>query len=156
MATIKPITEEGPELDSIRELFSAYHEELGENLCFQDFAAELANPLAKYAPPQGFIFLALENNTPAGCIALKPLAEPGVCEMKRLYVPPAFRSHGIGEQLVLRLLHEARNAGYHTMRLDTLHRLQPAIMLYRRHGFTDAQAYYTNSLPGVVYMEKKL
>lgn len=155
MVTIKKVLEEGCELDSVRNLFSAYNKELNENLCFQDFAAELGNPLLKYAAPNGFIFLALEEQTPAGCIALKPLEE-GVCEMKRLYVPPEFRGHGIGEQLVLLLIDEARKAGYHTMRLDTLERLQPAIKLYRRYGFTDARAYYHNPLPGVVYMEKKL
>jgi putative acetyltransferase len=155
MIQIKKITETGTDLDEIRILFSAYEKELGENLCFQDFGSELKNPLTKYAPPKGLLFLALENDNTAGCIALQPLEE-GVCEMKRLYVSPGFRSRGIGEKLVALLLEEAAKLGYITMRLDTLTRLQSAIKIYRAFGFTDVSAYYKNPLPGVVYMEKVL
>lgn len=156
MAQIKKIITEGEELDDIRRLFAAYEADLGENLCFQGFAAELDNPLAKYGTPGGALFLAAEENEPVGCIALQPLAEEGACEMKRLYVLPAFRGRGIGEQLVTHLLTEARVMGYQTMKLDTLNRLQSAIKMYHAFGFTDTSAYYQNPLPGVKYMEKRL
>ena len=42
------------------------------------------------------------------------------------------------------------------MVLDTLQKLQPAIKLYKKYGFTETTAYYQNPLPGVVYMEKLL
>lgn len=156
MAQIKKIIAEGEQLDSVRRLFAAYEAGLGENLCFQGFAAELDNPLKKYGAPCGALFLALEENEYVGCIALQPLAEEGACEMKRLFVEPAFRGRGIGEQLVAHLLTEARVLGYRTMKLDTLTRLQPAIKMYRAFGFTDISAYYENPLPEVVYMEKIL
>jgi putative acetyltransferase len=152
MIQIKKITEAGEDLDDVRILFGGYEKELGENLCFQNFAAELKNPLTKYAPPKGLLFIARENDNISGCIALQPLEE-GVCEMKRLYVSPCFRGIGIGEKLVALLLEEARKLGYTTMRLDTLSRLQSAIKIYRAFGFTDVSAYYKNPLPGVVYME---
>jgi putative acetyltransferase len=156
MPQIYRITGEGPQLEIVRTLFADYQQELGENLCFQNFDAEVANPLLKYAPPMGLLILAQQEDKPAGCIALQPLTEAGVCEMKRLYVPPGMRGKGIGEHLVVLLINEARLLGYHTMRLDTLTRLQSAIKIYKGFGFTEVAAYNNNPLPGVVYMEKKL
>ncbi len=57
-----------------------------------------------------------------GVVALRPLANPGVCEVKRLYVPSAFQGYRIGDQLVVALITEARTRGYHRMRLDSLRR----------------------------------
>lgn len=156
MLQVKKITEEGPELEAVRRLFSDYQEELGVDLCFQGFDRELAQPLSKYGAPNGVVFLAFYHNEPAGCIALKPLEEEGVCEMKRLYVPPVYRGHGIGEQLVTALLDAARELGYKTMKLDTLARLQSAIKMYKAYGFEEVPAYYNNPNEDVVYMEKKL
>lgn len=156
MLAIKKITEEGPNLDAIRRLFADYQEELNVDLCFQSFEKELEQPLVKYGPPKGALFLAVKDDEAAGCIALQPLAEAGICEMKRLYVPPGFRGRGIGEQLVTKLLDEARELGYHTMKLDTLNRLQSAIKMYKAYGFDEVSAYYYNPNEGVVYMEKNL
>jgi putative acetyltransferase len=156
MIALKHIITEGAELEIVRHLFKAYATELNVDLCFQGFDAELAAPLKKYGRPMGSLLLAYYNNEPAGTIALQALKEEGVCEMKRLYVVPQFRKAGIGEQLVDQLLQDAIQLGYTTMKLDTLERLQPAIKLYLRKGFVITTAYYTNPLPGVVYMEKLL
>jgi len=155
MTTIQLITEEGMQMDAIRQLFRSYEQELGENLCFQSFEEELKDPLKKYGPPSGVLYLALYNNEPAGCIALTPLEE-GVCEMKRLYVKPEYRRYKIGKELVELLLNDAVKLGYKKMKLDTLEKLQAAIALYKQHGFTETTAYYENPLKGVVYMEKEL
>ena len=143
-------------MNLIRKLFREYSEELNENLCFQSFDEELKNPLKKYGPPAGSLMIAYWNNEVAGCIALQPLAEQGVCEMKRLYVRPPYRKHGIGDELIKLILQEATQKGYTKMVLDTLERLQSAIRLYVKHGFENASAYYQNPLPGVVYMQKML
>lgn len=158
MLAVHVVTTEGKELDIARELFADYQKELGEDLCFQSFAAELANPLTKYGPPDGVIFLALYKGEAAGCIALLPLKGEGAktCEMKRLYVKPGFRERRIGRVLIEHLLQKARELGYEVMKLDTLERLAPAIHLYKRYGFIETNSYYTNPLPGVVYMEKSL
>lgn len=155
MLHIKAITAEGKELEIIRELFADYQKELDEDLCFQSFEAELDDPLAKYAPPEGALFLAYWNDDVAGCIALQYLDE-GVCEMKRLYVKPDFRKHRIGEALSLHLMSVAKALGYHTMKLDTLQKLQAAIHLYKKIGFEQTAAYYANPIAGVVYMQKSL
>ncbi len=155
MTSIQSITTEGTALEQVRELFRAYSSELAVDLCFQSFDAELTNPLQKYGAPAGALFLAYYHDEPAGCIALQQI-EPGVCEMKRLYVRPDYRQYGIGRLLVSRLLEAAAALQYTTMKLDTLDRLTAAIALYRQYGFVETTAYYSNPLEGVVYMEKRL
>jgi ribosomal protein S18 acetylase RimI-like enzyme len=86
----------------------------------------------------------------------KKMKEEGVCEMKRLYVKPAFRKNKIGKMLVEELLISAGEKNYKQMRLDTLTKLGPAIHLYENLGFRNISPYYSNPLPGIVYMEKKL
>lgn len=155
MLQLLKVTEEGTQMDNIRILFREYETELNEDLCFQSFEEELKDPLKKYGPPQGVLYIALWNNEVAGCIALMPLEE-SVCEMKRLYVRPVFRKHKIGKALVEQLLVDAKQLGYAVMKLDTLQKLQPAIQLYKQFGFEETTAYYQNPLPGVVYMQKQL
>ena len=155
MLSIVQITEKGEALDAAIQLFKDYAAELNADLCFQSFDAELTDPLKKYGPPNGALFLAYYNQLPVGCIALQPLLN-GSCEMKRLYVQPNYRKHKIAEALVQQLLTTAKSLGYNTMKLDTLNRLQPAINLYKKFGFTETTAYYANPLSEVVYMEKEL
>jgi ribosomal protein S18 acetylase RimI-like enzyme len=156
MLQLLKITEEGSDLNEIRMLFKEYEQELDENLCFQSFERELSNPLYKYGPPKGILYLAKWNNEVAGCIALTPMKEEGICEMKRLYVRPACRKHKIGKTLVEQLLKDAVDSGYTKMKLDTLGKLQRAIQLYKDYGFKEITAYYNNPLSNVVYMEKEL
>ena len=156
MLEIQKVTTEGAALESVKDLFKAYLGELNEDLCFQSFDSEIDNPLYKYSAPVGALYIAYYNATPVGCIALQPLQEVQTCEMKRLYVAPAFRKLGVGDALVKVLLQEAQLLGYTTMKLDTLERLQAAIQLYQKFGFETVTAYYDNPLPSVVYMQKKL
>jgi GNAT superfamily N-acetyltransferase len=143
-------------MDIIRTLFGEYSLELNENLCFQSFEEELQNPLKKYGGPKGCLVLALWNNEPAACIALQPLQQDGVSEIKRLFVRPQYRGKGIGDALVKVILKEAHEKGCKKIVLDTLEKLQPAIKLYLNYGFQNTSAYYENPLSGVVYMEKIL
>jgi ribosomal protein S18 acetylase RimI-like enzyme len=143
------------EVLTVRCLFEEYATSLGIDLCFQGFEKELAGLPGGYAPPQGRLLLALQDGQTAGCIALRPL-EPGTCEMKRLYVRPAFRTHGIGRLLVDRVIQEARQAGYRHMRLDTLPSMVAALALYRRLGFREIAPYYENPVEGAVFLELQL
>ena len=156
MLDIQKVTKQGSALESVKDLFKAYLEELNEDLCFQSFDSEIDNPLYKYSAPTGALFIAYYNATPVGCIALQPLLEAHTCEMKRLYVVPEYRNLKIGDALVKSLLQEAQLLGYTTMKLDTLERLQAAIQLYQKFGFETVTAYYDNPLPSVVYMQKDL
>lgn len=138
-----------------RALFEEYAAWLGVDLSFQGFAAESAGLPGAYAPPRGRLLLALAGGEVAGCVALRAL-DDGICEMKRLFVRPAFRRQGVGKRLAERIVVEARAMGYRTMRLDTLPQMQAAIRLYEALGFVRCAAYYDTPLPDTVFMELQL
>jgi len=137
-----------------RELFLEYAAWLNVDLCFQNFDEELATLPGKYAPPRGRLFLA--GDAPVGCIALRPLDEPGIGEVKRLYVRPAARGTGLGRALVETVLSHARAIGYGELRLDTADWMGDAVRLYARLGFRERSPYYHNPMPGVVFMSLAL
>jgi putative acetyltransferase len=139
----------------VRSLFEEYADSLGIDLCFQDFQQEVATLPGSYAPPQGRLLLAFSDGNLAGCVGLRPLGQ-GACEMKRLYVRPAFRSLGLGRMLAERIVSEARIAGYRRMRLDSLPAMETALTLYRRMGFREIGPYRPNPIEGAVFLELQL
>ncbi len=148
--------ERAEEIAEARLLFEEYAASLGINLCFQNFEQEVAGLPGDYAPPSGRLYLAVENDRIAGCIALRKLDEQ-ICEMKRLYVRPAFRGSGLGRKLTERVIADAHAIGYKRMRLDTLPgKMDQAIGLYRSLGFKDIAPYYDNPYEDVAYMELEL
>jgi len=136
-------------------LFGEYVSSLAEDISFQNVDYELATLPGKYARPGGVVLIARDGDEAAGAIAYR-MVEPGVCEMKRLYVRPAFRGRAIGRELANELIEDARAQGYRTMLLDTLASMQSARALYRDLGFVAVAAYYDNPLPGVMYMALEL
>jgi putative acetyltransferase len=144
------------DIQKARVLFEEYASGIGISLCFQNFDRELANLPGDYAPPDGRLLLASENEQLAGCIALRKL-ELDICEMKRLFVRPAFRGQGLGKILVESIIKEARSLGYTRMRLDTLPgRMDQAIALYRSIGFVEIGPYCENPVENATFMELDL
>lgn len=142
-------------LATIRELFLEYARAIEVDLCFQGFDLELAELPGKYAPPSGRLLLALEDGAPAGCVALRKI-DDGVCEMKRLYVRPAFRGRGLGRNLTMEIISAGRAIEYERMRLDTLKTMREAVALYESLGFQRIPAYYDNPSNLAVFLELKL
>ena len=130
----------------IADLFREYQQAIGADLCFQGFEQELATLPGKYAPPRGALFLALIDDKPVGCVALRPHDE-FTAEMKRLYVRPSARKTGLGRTLAELALQEARALGYKHMVLDTLGSMREAVALYRSLGFVETTPYTENPLP---------
>lgn len=143
------------DMDGVRLLIREYVESLGLDLGFQGLEEELSQLPGKYAAPEGALIVAVSGTTLCGCVALKKL-EPGICEMKRLYVREGFKGRGIGRMLVSRILEQATAMGYRAMRLDSLETMRPAVALYRSFGFEATEPYVFNPLPGALYMEKLL
>ena len=143
------------EIEQARELFREYAASRAETICFFNFDEEVANLPGHYAPPDGRLLLASFENQIAGCVALRKLPD-GSCEMKRLYLRPAFRGNGLGRRLALSIVDEARRIGYPSMKLDTLPTMAEAISLYRALGFSEIAPYWHNPNEGVIYMELQL
>jgi ribosomal protein S18 acetylase RimI-like enzyme len=145
------------DLEATTTLFRAYAAALSIDLAYQDFESELAALPGKYAPPGGALLLARgKDGALLGCAALRPMAPPGCCEMKRLYVAPEARGLGLGKALVEAVLEAARQAGYGELRLDTLPEMTEAQALYARLGFVRIEPYYDTPIAGTVFMGKRL
>ena len=148
--------ESQPQIAQVRELFLEYAQSLGFSLCFQSFDAELAGLPGDYAPPDGRLLLAQYEDLLAGCVALHKL-EPGICEMKRLYLRPQFRGKGLGRALAGQIIAEARQIGYQRIRLDTVEPvMKDAVGMYRKIGFREIAPYRLNPIAGALYMELQL
>ena len=140
------------EIQLVRELFMEYARSLDIDLYFQGFEKELAELPGSYAPPDGQLLLAFDGHSAAGCVGLRRI-DPHTCEMKRLFVRPAFRRTGAGRLLAEAIIEAAAQMGYARMRLDTLPSMNAAISLYKSLGFQRIKPYYENPAPGVLFME---
>lgn len=146
-------------LAETRAIMREYATQLGFDLCFQDFDGEIANLPGEYAAPGGALLLALVDGALAGCGAFRPLRDvdyPNACEMKRLYVRPAFRRLGLGRLLAQALMDRATAGGYSAMLLDTLDDMEAARGLYEALGFEAIPPYYFNPIAGAHYLKAEL
>jgi ribosomal protein S18 acetylase RimI-like enzyme len=147
------------EIDALREIFREYAASLKVDLCFQDFDEELRTLPGEYDEPRGTLLLARVDGQIGGCCALRPLDSvdyPNACEMKRLYVRPAFRGLGLGRQLAEAIMDAARVGGYATVLLDTLDDMEAARTLYEDVGFVEIPPYYHNPIAGAHYLKADL
>ncbi|MBK9081530.1 MAG: GNAT family N-acetyltransferase [Rhizobiales bacterium] len=148
----------GPaDLRDVARLFRAYAGSLPVDLAYQGFADELAGLPGRYAPPAGALLIARGADGAAlGCVALRALAPPDICEMKRLYVAPPARGLRLGRALAEAVLDAARALGYREIRLDTLPTMADAQALYARLGFVETAPYYDTPVAGTAFLAKRL
>ncbi len=145
------------QLEQVRNLLREYQSELLPQYRAASLEAELSSLPGVYSPPKGKLLLATVAGQPVGCVGLRPFPQEGACEMKRLYVCPAFRGGKVGKLLVERAVHEARTLSYSQLRLDTHPpTMQAALSLYRKLGFQEVAADPAERVEGLVYMELRL
>jgi putative acetyltransferase len=143
------------DIATVRTLFLEYAAQLDFSLCFQDFDDELASLPGDYAAPAGGLWLAEHDGAAIGCVGLRPL-EPGICEIKRLYLRPAARGLGLGRGLAETAIGAARQYRYSSMRLDTVDSMVAAQTLYRGLGFRERAPYGSHRHPMLRYFELAL
>ena len=157
---IQLITPESPEdWQETRLVLRDYAASLDVDLGFQGFEDELAGLPGVYAQPSGLMLLAIVDGAIAGSGAFRPLPDadyPNACEMKRLFVRPAFRRFGLGRILAQALMDRATEAGYSSMLLDTLDDMEAARGLYESLGFVEVPPFYFNPIPGAHYLKAEL
>ncbi len=147
-------------LSQARNLFREYALMPGVAPCVEDFEREVVSLPGLYAPPGGRLLLAMQDSAgnsgeAIGCVALRRFDQEA-CEMKRLYVRPAFRGQGAARELVKELIAVARSIGYQRMLLDTLPSMQEAHKLYGTLGFREISSYQKNPIPGALFFELAL
>lgn len=148
--------------NEIRILFSEYTKMLiaGDSsfqkyLELQNYDEELEHLDLKYGLPDGRLYIAFYHGELAGCIGLRKIDEWN-CEMKRLYVRPAFRGKKIGSKLVQQIIKDAKDIGYSHMLLDTLPFLKSAIDIYITYGFYEISSYNDSPMNTSIYMKLDL
>lgn len=151
--------ESAEDWQEVRLILRDYAASLVVDLGFQGFEAELAALPGAYAPPGGLMLLATVDGAVAGSGAFRPLPDayyPNACEMKRLFVRPAFRRFGLGRMIAQALMERAAEAGYSRMLLDTLDDIAAARGLYESLGFVEVPPFCFNPIPGAHYLKAEL
>jgi len=150
------------DIGEIKELFLEYTHMLVENdpdfaeyLKIQNYDSELNHLEDKYARPNGRLYIAKVEDEAVGCIGLRKIDDEN-CEMKRLYVKPAFRGHKIANKLVELIINDAKEIGYKSILLDTLPILEGAIRLYKKLGFYEIDSYNNSPMDNLVYLKLDL
>lgn len=121
----------------------------------QNYDEELEHLDRKYGLPAGRLYIAFYDGEAAGCIGLRKIDEKN-CEMKRLYVRPAFRGKGIGGRLVQKIIGDAKEIGYAHLLLDTLPFLTSALRMYQGCGFCEIPCYNNSPMRTSIYMKLDL
>ncbi len=139
------------DLEAVTAIFQEYIASASVSLEFQNYCAEFSSLPGKYAHPEGRLLLAWREAKVVGCAALRQV-DAHTCELKRVYVRPEGRGVGLGRQLVLCMLDEAKKAGYTRMCLDVLPEFKAATHIYESIGFLPAAPVAFNPVPGAQFL----
>ncbi len=135
-ATLRPIqpNDNVPMARIIRQVMTEYGA-VGEGYSIND--PEVDALYEQYAAPGHVFFVAESNGRVVGGAGIAPLqgAGEGVCELRKMYLLPEGRGRGLGRQLLGQCLAAARERGFRTCYLETVHRMGEAQRLYLSAGF---------------------
>ncbi|MER7083456.1 GNAT family N-acetyltransferase [Saccharopolyspora kobensis] len=98
------------------------------------------DPNAGLHPPTGVFLVARAQAELVGCVGIREL-EPGIAELKRMYIRPQVRGRGAAARLLAEVEQHAQQLGYRAIRLDTRSDLVEARRLYARHGYQEVPAF---------------
>lgn len=93
-----------------------------------------------YRSPGGAFLLARSDGLALGCVSVKTV-DPGLGEVKRLWVAPSARGQGLARRLMAEIEDRSRALGLMRLRLDTNAHLPEAIALYRATGWEEVTAF---------------
>jgi GNAT superfamily N-acetyltransferase len=104
----------------------------------------------------GTFVIARADGRPVGCGALRKLDEASA-EVKRMYVTPDVRGHGVAKRILEHLEGAGRELGVHRLVLETGIYQAEAIGLYHQAGFEPVRCWgeYAQSLTSVCF-EKRI
>lgn len=137
-----------------REL-SDYLSFIGDALDADGLDHDIAHWQEEYDGRTGVLLLVAD---PAGEVvgtAAVRLLEPGLGELKRMWLRPSCQGRRLGRRLMDACLDEARRLGCRTLRLDTQATLEAAVHLYRAYGFSEIPRYNDNHRADI-WMERSL
>ena len=151
-------------LEYMRWIDDSVYQRTGSHV-FEDVESYVKEVLPKFTsikPPEGVILIIKVNNKAVGMGALRML-EDDVGEIKRMYVQPEYRGHGLGRKMLHHLEERAKEFGYTIIRLDTGGYNLPARRLYESSGYVLRDKYEGSEatdeagrLLNIIFMEKKL
>ena len=98
---------------------------------------------AELSPPQGLYLVGYLGEAPAAGGGLRTIG-PGLAEIKRMYVRPAYRGRGLSRLLLEALEQAAADLDHHTARLDTGPDQPAALHLYTAAGYRSIGNYNAN------------
>jgi putative acetyltransferase len=140
-----------PDLDHFRALLQEYNDTSPPGRFSNRMAEDLAALPGRYTAPTGGLFLLSVDDRAAGTAAWTRVNDRQA-EIKRVYVTPALRGHGLARQLSHAIIDATRDRGYAELVLSTWEDNANAIALYRKLGFVEIAPFKTSPIPNLTYM----
>ncbi len=97
-------------------------------------------PASAFDPPDGTFLVSVEDGRTVGGGGFRR-SSPEVCELKRLWVDPAYRRRGVASSILDALESAALRQGYERVRLETAPVQIEALSFYRARRYHEIQAY---------------
>ncbi len=98
----------------------------------------LNDPAGKIVARGGMIVFAFEDEEAIGCCAMSPMTDGGF-ELTKMAVSEVHRRRGVASAIIAGCIDRARARGAARLYLESGVELEPAVALYKRHGFVDLE-----------------